>query len=515
MTQEEFFKRYTYSPGHDRIGGGSFGTVYKAKDSVLHREVAIKVSEVKTTADGKKTFSLKDEFDALNHLPKHPNIANYEEFYSFESPRGLFDYAVMQYYPDGNLSNAIRQGLTAEQKEDIAVQLLEGVAFLHNHKVVHRDLKPGNILIVKDGNKIIPLITDFGLSKATTPTNGSMFANSFSGGTPRYSSPEQLQGKPLRFNTDLWSYGAILYELFTGEQLFSAGSGAANTAQADLEIYDKIVNGNVSALDKMPEKWRRVAERCLVVDAAKRVKDAVELFDINSYHENEVKNDNPSATAKNNGNKVNSLFGDDEIQIGNQIHPSSSKKSFMDKMMHFVSDNTGTWWKQTVVLAIMSLVFAGIICVFQPPFDFFEFVFYLFFLWFLSAYLWGHVMLFRWLSKRFKVMPLVLAFLSVFLVLCSLIAHDVVTFFGCFFAIVFSVAGLLVFRQEKLKFLPYLVIAILGFMVIHMLKQDDHKDQSLYMCFMASVPTIVYLVLIIMRMVQSRRVIDICSEKAA
>ena len=280
MTQEEFFKRYTYSPSRDRIGGGGFGTVYKAKDNVLHRTVAIKVSEVKTTADGQKTFSLKDEFEALNHVPKHPNIANYEEFYSFESPQGIFDYAVMQYYPDGNLSNAIKQGLTAEQKEDIATQLLEGIAFLHEHKVVHRDLKPGNILIVRDGDSIIPLITDFGLSKAADLGDGSVFSNSFGGGTQRYSSPEQLQGKPLRLNTDLWSYGAILYEIFTGQQLFSASSGAANTAQADLEIYNKIVNGNVQSLGVMPEKWRKVAERCLVVDADKRAKDEAELFGI-------------------------------------------------------------------------------------------------------------------------------------------------------------------------------------------------------------------------------------------
>ncbi len=278
MTQQEFFKRYTYSPSRDRIGGGGFGTVYKAYDNLLHREVAIKVSEVKTTADGKKTFSLKDEFEALDRVPKHPNIANYEEFYSYEMPNGIFDYAVMQYYPDGNLSNAIKQGLTDEQKEDVALQLLEGIDFLHKHKVVHRDLKPGNILIVKYGGKVIPLITDFGLSKAAGVVDGSVFSNSFGAGTPRYSSPEQLQGTPLRLNTDLWSYGAILYELFTGAQLFSAGSGAANTAQADMEIYNKIVNGNVSGLNKMPEQWRKVAERCLVVDATKRAKDAAELF---------------------------------------------------------------------------------------------------------------------------------------------------------------------------------------------------------------------------------------------
>lgn len=280
MTQQEFFNRYTYSPSRDRIGGGGFGTVYKAYDNLLHREVALKVSEVKTTSDGQKTFSLKDEFEALAHVPKHPNIANYEEFYSFEDHRGLCDYAIMQYYPDGNLSNAIKQGLTAGQKEDIATQLLEGIDFLHKHKVVHRDLKPGNILIVKHGGRIIPLITDFGLSKATGMGENSVFSNSFGAGTPRYSSPEQLQGNPLRLNTDLWSYGAILYELFTGEQLFTAGSGAANTAQADMEVYNKIVNGNVQSLGKMPEKWCKVAERCLVVDAAKRAKDAGELFAI-------------------------------------------------------------------------------------------------------------------------------------------------------------------------------------------------------------------------------------------
>ncbi len=280
MTQEDFFKRYTYTPSRDRIGGGGFGTVYKAYDNLLHREVAIKVSEVKTTVDGAKTFSLRDEFEALNHVPKHPNIANYEEFYSFEMPNGVFDYAVMQYYPDGNLSNAIKQGLTAEQKEDVATQLLEGIDFLHKHKVVHRDLKPGNILIVRHAGRMIPLITDFGLSKATGMGENSVFSNSFGAGTPRYSSPEQLQGNPLRFNTDLWSYGTILYELFTGEQLFTAGSGAANTAQADMEVYNKIVNGNVQSLGKIPEKWRKVAERCLVVDPIKRAKDAAELFAI-------------------------------------------------------------------------------------------------------------------------------------------------------------------------------------------------------------------------------------------
>ena len=277
MTQQEFFNRYTYNIRTDRIGGGGFGNVYKATDNLAHRVVAIKVSEVKTAANG-KIFSLKDEFNALKGLPMHPNIANYEDLFTFDTPQGVFDYAVMQYYPDGNLTQVIGPGLTIEQKEGIADQLLDGIAFLHEHKVVHRDLKPGNILVVKQDSHIIPVITDFGLSKTADTGDRSMLSNSFGGGTARYSSPEQLQGRPLRMNTDLWSYGAVVYELFAGQPLFEAGSSAANSAQADLEIYNKIINGDVGGrLGNMPEKWRKVLERCLVVDPEKRVKNAAEL----------------------------------------------------------------------------------------------------------------------------------------------------------------------------------------------------------------------------------------------
>lgn len=280
MTQEDFFKRYTYNVRTDKIGGGGFGNVYKAYDNVLHREVAVKVSEVKTTLDGKKTFSLKDEFEALRGLPPHPNIANYEEFYSFESPQqGVFDYAVMQYYPDGNLSNLIRLGLTLSQKEEIAKQLLEAVDFLHHHNVVHRDLKPGNILVVRHGEQTIPLITDFGLSKAANISGAcGEFSNSYGAGTPKYCSPEQLRGKPLKLNTDLWAYGTIVYELFTGKALFEAGSSAANTAEADHEIYTNIVNGNIRKhFTDIPNDWKCVVERCVVVDSKKRVQNASEL----------------------------------------------------------------------------------------------------------------------------------------------------------------------------------------------------------------------------------------------
>lgn len=278
MTEAEFISRFSYKVPEDKIGGGSFGTVYKAYDNTLNREVAIKVSEVKLIKD--KRFSLKDEFDALKNVPKHHNVANYEEFYTIATPHGEYDYAVMQYYRDGNLSQAIRDGLSEAQKEQAAKELLDGIAFLHAHNVVHRDLKPGNILVVKRGDKITPLITDFGLSKVAKSGANDAFSNSFGGGTLKYSSPEQLQGKELRLNTDLWAYGTIVYEIFAGVALFSS-KGTSASAKEENEIYSQIVNGlNLERLSTLPDKWRQVVERCLVVNPAARVQTARELQDM-------------------------------------------------------------------------------------------------------------------------------------------------------------------------------------------------------------------------------------------
>jgi formylglycine-generating enzyme required for sulfatase activity len=279
MTQEEFFKRYKYSIRTDKVGGGAFGTVYKAFDEVLNREVAIKVSEVKIM--GGKEFSLKDEFDAIKDVPVQRNIANYESLHTFESPQGIFDYAVMQFYKDGNLSSFIKGNPTLAQKEQVALDLLEGIHHLHKHSVVHRDLKPGNILIVKRGDKTIPVITDFGLSKNAKTEGQSRFSNSFGGGTLKYSSPEQLKAEKLRLNTDLWAYGVIVYEVFTGKNLFMAQQITGASAEAEKEIYEQIIGVDVSEMIKeLPGKWQEVVKQCLVRDGAKRIKSTQALKDL-------------------------------------------------------------------------------------------------------------------------------------------------------------------------------------------------------------------------------------------
>lgn len=282
MTQQDFFRRYSYKPANDKVGGGSFGKVYKAYDMVLDRLVAIKVAE--QIEVGGKTFSLLDEFKALENLPDHVNVAKYEQLCTFESPQGVFDYFVMQYYANGNLAQLIStQELTLDQKEHLALQLLEGISFLHSHRVVHRDLKPSNILIHKRqlSGKVeyIPKITDFGLSKKAGTQQDSLFTNSIAAGTYAYSSPEQLKAEELRLNTDWWSYGAIVYEIFMGEQLFLVKKVSSGSSAMDVkEILDNIFKSDITTkIRKLPEKWQIVVAACLQRDANRRVKKAEDI----------------------------------------------------------------------------------------------------------------------------------------------------------------------------------------------------------------------------------------------
>lgn len=272
MTQQQFIERYQFNIKTSKIGGGSFGTVFKAYDTVRDREVAIKISEVKQV--GEKEFSLQEEFAAIKDLPEHANIAFYESVHTFETFQGVYDYAVMQYYQAGNLSEYLKkQELSNEEKENLVFQILDGISHLHANGVVHRDLKPSNILIVKRGDAIIPKITDFGLSKKTE-TKGLQFTNSFAGGTIQYSSPEQLKGLPLQLNTDLWSFGVIAYEILTGNTLFDFGSQTAS-AEVEQKIVDSILNGDLGQhLNSVPKKWQQTIKMCLERNPDKRVQDA-------------------------------------------------------------------------------------------------------------------------------------------------------------------------------------------------------------------------------------------------
>jgi len=280
MTKEEFFNRYEMDIRQGRLGGGAFGTVYKAYDNILDSWKAIKISEVKFI-EGKE-FSLISEFDATKSLPDHKNIANYEAVYQFQMPNGLFDYAVMQYYPEGNLKQLLsNRQLKESQKREIALGLIKGVDYLHSNRVIHRDLKPSNILISKKAESYIPKIADFGLAKAIENASVEEFTNSFGGGTLEYSAPEQLLGHKLSLNSDLWAIGVILFEIFIGKVPFESGSKTASAEAKRRLIYQNIVNTPTPAtVENCPFPFNLVIKSCLLKNPKERVSSVKEILDL-------------------------------------------------------------------------------------------------------------------------------------------------------------------------------------------------------------------------------------------
>lgn len=278
MTQEEFHNRYQYNPNTDCLGEGGFGKVYKAYDNHRDRFVAIKMAEVKPHLE---EVRLRKEVETISKLPSHPNIAYYEECYTFSTFAGEYDFGVLQYYEQGNLQQLYTdQQLTYAQKNSLLKQILEGIAFLHQQGIIHRDLKPQNILIVNRNGEYIPKITDFGISKKLDVNKSSVFTNSLAGyGTLSFASPEQLKGNVISKNTDLWSFGVIVCWIFTGKLPFNSGAQAVTSEAGRMELFKQIMAGEASAIiQQLPLDWCNLVKQCLVVNVEKRISSATKCI---------------------------------------------------------------------------------------------------------------------------------------------------------------------------------------------------------------------------------------------
>ncbi len=355
ITYEQFRQRYKFDQDLDFIGNGAFSIVFKAKyNDRDNYEYAIKRSEVKFI-DGKK-YTLEEEFKVVKDLSPNDNIAYYKDVINIKTDHGEYDYIIMEYYPYGNLSKLIKlngvsyeeehekgkelqKELSFEDKENIAINILKGLSFLHKNNRIHRDLKPSNILIHYDEQRrlITPLITDFGLSKIVNQEVESFIENSVQGGTVEYSSPEQIKGDTkIYYNTDLWAYGVIIYELFTGKSLFNSKS-KNNRSVSRQGIGDKILNEKISEnIEELPKRWQKIAEKCLVRDPNYRVKTADELLDI--IFKNEQKKE---ILIKNEETKVEETVRYNKIAtpIIKTTQPQKGKKTGSIEILHPTGEN--------------------------------------------------------------------------------------------------------------------------------------------------------------------------------
>jgi len=200
----------------NRLGSGGMADVWLAEDTHLQRRVALKVLHRRFAQDREFVERFRREAEAAAGL-QHPNIVAVYDRGEFE---GTY-YIAMQYVEGATLKELIDRGLTPPEGVELIRQVLEAARFAHKHGVVHRDLKPQNVIVDPDGKAVV---TDFGIARAgvseITQTGSVM-------GTPHYLSPEQAQGHDVTSVSDLYSIGVILYEALTGRVPFEGESAVA------------------------------------------------------------------------------------------------------------------------------------------------------------------------------------------------------------------------------------------------------------------------------------------------
>jgi serine/threonine protein kinase len=257
------------------LGVGGMGEVYKGCDTRLERVVALKVLSADVTADKERLKRFQLEACAISQL-NHPHIC---ALYDMGEHRGR-PFLVMEYLAGETLAERLKQGpLPLKQVLDIGAEVADALAAAHKQGVVHRDLKPGNVMLTNTGAKLI----DFGLAKlkkqeASDPSTAETNTETTPGlvmGTLEYMSPEQLEGRPVDARTDLWALGAMLYEMIAGRRPFE-GQSRARVIAAILE-HDPTTLFTLQPL--APPLLCRLVQRCLAKSPDARWDNAHELAD--------------------------------------------------------------------------------------------------------------------------------------------------------------------------------------------------------------------------------------------
>ena len=259
----------------EAIGYGGMGEVYRARDSRLLRDVAIKILPKRFALDGDRLARFEREAEVLGSL-NHPNIAGIHGVEESDDVRAL----VLELVEGPTLAERIARGpIPVEETVAIARQIAEGLEAAHERSIVHRDLKPANIKLRPDGT--VKLL-DFGLAKvvqpdllrpanvASTPTitSPSMVARGVMLGSAAYVSPEQARGLEADKPPDIWAFGAVLYEMLSGRRAFQGDDVAETLASVLRQDIDW------SALPaSTPASVRRLIARCLDRNAGQRLRD--------------------------------------------------------------------------------------------------------------------------------------------------------------------------------------------------------------------------------------------------
>ncbi len=254
----------------DCLGRGGMATVYRAHDPGIGRDLALKFLHASLCEDAECRDRFLREARAAGGL-SHPNIVVVHDVGEIEGR----PYMAMELLDGASLADLLSEGKSLPIRDTVVmgIQLARALDYSHAHGIVHRDIKPGNIVRLKDGNTI--KVTDFGIAHVET---GSGEQRTHSGevlGTPQYMSPEQTVGSKIDGRSDLFSTGVVLYQMLTGQRPFQGDSMVS--------IALKIAKEQPPALDKLrpevPAALRRVVERCMAKAPEQRYQSGKELAD--------------------------------------------------------------------------------------------------------------------------------------------------------------------------------------------------------------------------------------------
>ena len=254
----------------ERIGAGGMGEVYRARDTHLDRDVAIKVLPAGSLADDSARRRFRNEALTLSRL-SHSNIG---AIFDFDTEDGV-DFLVMEYLPGPTLAEKLEAGPLSEPEIcELGGQIATAMAEAHEHGIIHRDLKPGNVIIAP---KSIAKVLDFGLAKLLqSPVEDGLTATvtrTHAVGTLPYMAPEQLRGEPADARTDIHAVGAVLYEMATGRRPFDAKQPSVLAADIQTRPPEPPTAFNA----RLSAELGRIILKCLEKDPRDRYQSATEI----------------------------------------------------------------------------------------------------------------------------------------------------------------------------------------------------------------------------------------------
>ncbi|MEW5903124.1 MAG: serine/threonine-protein kinase [Pseudomonadota bacterium] len=269
------------------LGQGAMGVVYKARDPLIDREVAIKTINLSLALDEREEYEARfyQEAKAAGRL-SHPNIVTIYDV----GRSGDIAYIAMEFLQGRELRDVLNETkiLPVAQVLDIAIQIAAGLSYAHEHEIVHRDVKPSNIMVGRDNHV---KITDFGIarmaSSAVRTQTGMVL------GSPKYMSPEQVLGKLTDQRSDIFSLGVMLYEMLTGQVPFLGENVNAIMYQTLNAIPAPPSNANAD----VPEMLNFIVAKMLAKDLEARYQNARELADDLKACRDSLPRDRPVAAA--------------------------------------------------------------------------------------------------------------------------------------------------------------------------------------------------------------------------